>query len=555
MSQIQVRANLLATDFALTTKFQGRTILMSKYDQPSTPAQSNSLAGKDNDAQPECYYMHNVLPTINGYKSVAYANVINPPPVDETFIRLIAFRDSDFAPEQDRGYIGITASGRTYMISTLNAYWVNVTPAGQTVSFFGISATEVTVATVLGISYICYSNFGIFNINMHTPAMLPVTLLGITASSIKGISSSNNYMLLHDGATVYWSSALNPLDFVPSLITGAGSGTPASTGGPIRLLSPLATGFAVYTSTNIVIALFSGNTRYPWVFKEAYNSSGIDQITAVSSSGDDGSNYAWTSAGLLKITQLGATPVLPEITDFLSGNIIENYDPATKTFSTTATDAKLTVQISYSSARYVIISYGIGPVEMQYALIYDLALKRVGKLKIPHVAAFEFVMDYTGNNITYKQSTTEYRLSTFTTSAGIQIQDAKTLSATPAAAKHTMAFLTPNGNVKLSVEDYTNYNSDAVLFLGKYQLVRNNLITVQGVTVETVDKANTNFTISDIVSYDGVRYQPAQALYVDDVEDVRTYLCRITGVNHSFLIEGAFNLVSFLISFSMHGRA
>ena len=556
MSQIQVRANLLATDFALVTKFQGRTILAGQYDQKSTPSDANNLAGKDNDAQPEAYYMHNVLPTINGYKSVAYKEVVGALPPGKIFTRIVGFRDSDAPPEQDRGYLGITADGKTYMVSTLNGYWIDITPVGQPI-VNGLGTVSITTATVLGITYVCYSGFGIFTINMHTRTMVPVTLLGITVSTIIGIAASNNYLLLHNGAVVFWSSAINPLDFVPSLITGAGSGTPASTGGPIVLLSPLSTGFAVYTTTNIVLASFSGNTRYPWIFKEANNSSGIASVTSVASAGDDGSNYAWTSAGLLKVTLAGAVPVLPEVTDFLSGQVIEDFDPITKTFNTTYLPDKLSIQLSYSSSRYVIVSYGRADAQMSYSLVYDLALKRIGKLKLNHAAPIEFVMDYAGNGITYAGSVTTYPFQTFALAAGsnITIGGAKVLSSTPASAKHTMAFMAANGAINIVTEDYADYTADAVLLLGKYQLIRNNLISVQGVIVETIDAENPNFNIGVLTSYDGNYTAPYVPLVQHAGGAVREYLCRVTGVNHSFLIEGAFNLVSFMINFSKHGRA
>lgn len=553
MTQIQVRANLLATDFALVSKFQGRTVLINRYDQRTPASDGSSTTGRDNDAQPEVYYMHNVLPTIHGYKSVAYKEVVQHL-TGVIFTTIVPFRGVGGTSDQDRGYLGFTTDGRTFMVSTLNGYWVDITPPGQPITG-PHGPTEITTATVLGITYICYSDFGIFTVNMTTQAMVVTNLTGITENLIRGISASNNYLLLHDGEIVYWSSALDPLDFVPSLITGAGSGTPASTGGAIVLISPLSTGFAIYTTTNIIISLYSGNTRFPWIFKEANNSSGIANVTAVASAGDDGSNYAWTSAGLLKVTLSGAAPVLPDVTDFISGNIIEDYDPVTKKLTVTPITGKLYVQLSYSSARYVIVSYGRKQYEMDYAIVYDLALKRVGKLKISHAAPLEFIMDYADGGITYAQSATTTDYITFTASAGLTIAQSTILSDTPADAKHTTAFMSTSGGIFLAISDYANYTSDAVILLGKYQLVRNNLVSVQGVTVETIDAINSNFSVSDIVTYGGAIYQDATQMFQIGNGDTRQYLARLTGVNHSFLIEGAFNLVSFVINFSVHGRA
>jgi hypothetical protein len=547
MAQVQVRANLMAADFPLVSKFQGRTVLFGQSDQKSSGQEAIAITGKDNDNSPECYYMENVLPTAHGYKSVAYKALVRSVP-GVVFNRLIPIRDSDIAPflEQDRGYIATTVDGRTFLLTTIgNTIWTEVTPAGQP------AGSSITVATVSGITYICYSYFGVFKADMHTKILISVTLTGVTAGSIAGIGASNNYLLLHDSSIIYWSSAITPTDFVPSLITGAGSATPASTGGPIVCISPVATGFAVYTSSNIILASFSGNTRFPWIFKEAPNGAGIESVTQVSSAGDDGSNYAWTTSGLLKITLVGATILLPELTDFLSSAMIENYNAQTKTLSTTYLTSKMHVSISYNSSRYLVISYGISATEFSHAIIYDLALKRVGKLAINHVTAFELTVSDAGTQLTYLQTAPLDG----TGSTGMTSESFSNLVATPAAPKHTLAFMQSTGIIQLAIEDYNNFNSNGVLLLGKYQLLRNNLVTLQGVSTETIDAANTNFTISDIVTYDGVTYAPAQALVPASSGEVRQFNSRITGLNHSILIEGAFNLVSLILSFSKHGRS
>jgi hypothetical protein len=551
MSQVQVRANLVASDFVFVSKWQGRTVLIGQYDQKSGAESSGAVTGKDNESQPECYYMENVLPTMNGYKSVAFKNIIAPAPAGEVFDRILAFRDNDAPPEQDRGYIGITVSGKTYMISTLNGFWIDITPAGQKVTTVWGDKTEVTVATVLGVTYICYSAFGVFSINMHTLTMTQVTILGISTIFIKGITASNNYMLIHDGAKVYWSNATNPLDFVPSLITGAGSGTPASTGGPIVAMYPLSIGFAVYTTTNIILSSYSGNTRFPWIFKEATNSSGIENVTAVCPTGDEGTNYAWTSSGLLKVSMVGCTPVLPDLTDFLAGNILEAFNPVTNTFSLQYLTAAMYVTVNYSTSRYIMVSYGPTRDNLVACICYDLTLKRVGKLNLPHIAAFDFVMDYKGVNPTYIQLGYPYN-TTYTGYGNATYQQLAALSAVPSKAKHTMALMQANGAIQLVIEDYGDFTANAVLLLGKYQMLRNNAITLQGIDIEHIDSAN--LTLHDIYTYDGSVIEPAKQLVTTKYPGKITAAVRITAVHHSILLKGSFNLVSLLFSFCKHGR-
>lgn len=547
MSQIILRANLMAGDFPLCSKFQGNTVLFGQYDQKSAQAAGSNVTGKDNDEVPEAYYMHNVLPTAHGYKSVAYNTIIYPPlGAGYNFTRIVALRDSDELADKDRGYIGITADARTFLISTLNTQWTEVTPAGQPIC-------DVTIATVSGMTYIFYANWGLFWVDMDVNMLVQVTPIGLTQliTNIVGITSSNNYLILHDGFTIFWSSPLTPTDFTPSLITGAGSEIPATVGGLIKAIYPVSTGFAVYSTHNIVLSLYTGNTRYPWIFKEANNSSGIDALTDVAPAGDNGTNYAWTAGGLLQVSLSGCTSVIPAATDFLSGALFEDYNPLTKTLSTQYLTSKLKVQLLFSSTRLLVISYGIN--SLTHCLVYDLILKRAGKLKIPHVSAFEFMMDYTGADVPWKDKTLlNWNSGIHGTTGWNQV---RRLSSNAAVPRHTLAFVAPDGAIKLAMLDYGNYTSDAVLILGKYQLTRTQLLTLHEVAVETIDNANTNFKVSAVsVIPEPTTVTTNITQLSETFPTAKTYSCRLTGLMHSLIVEGAFNLVSVTFRFSKAGR-
>jgi len=81
--------------------------------------------------------------------------------------------------------------------------------------------------------------------------------------------------------------------------------------------------------------------------------------------------------------------VLPEITDFLAGKVFEDFDEVTKELSLTELTATMKKKTKFISSRYLIVSYGI--TEFTHALIYDIALERLGKLKIAHVDCFEYL--------------------------------------------------------------------------------------------------------------------------------------------------------------------
>ena len=50
-------------------------------------------------------------------------------------------------------------------------------------------------------------------------------------------------------------------------------------------------------------------------------------------------------------------------------------------------------KVKLVASRYLVISYGV--FEFTHAIIYDLALKRLGKVKITHADVFEYVGEQT----------------------------------------------------------------------------------------------------------------------------------------------------------------
>jgi len=359
--QIYHRPNLTDAQFPLITSFQGKTVIQPGIDQNYTPAPALSQEERDRGI-PEALYMHNVVPSLNGYKSVGYDQLIAGLSPTAGFTRQYAVKD--FAG--NRGHIAITSAGKTYLITNTSLTWTDVTPAGQP------AGADVTVADATGSSFICYDSFGIFTIDLATKSVSPAAIQWdspLTNASIVGIGSSNNYLLAHDGSTLYWSSSLDVLDFRASQITGAGKGTPTAVIGSIITLGRVGIGFAIYCQGNIVVATFSGNVQYPWIFKEAPNGAGLASVYQVTTTGDEGSNYAWTSAGLLRVTLAGCSVVSPEVTDFLGGRVFEDYNYTADVLTTQRLTQPMQVRVSFVASRYLVASYG--PSSLAYALVYD----------------------------------------------------------------------------------------------------------------------------------------------------------------------------------------
>ena len=550
MAQINYRANLRDSDFPLVSQFQGRSVIQPSLDNFYVGESATSTTVNDRDkGVPEVYYMHNVIPVIGGYKSVQYKAVVAaviPSIALPVTIRQV-FQVKDFSG--NKGLIVTTEEGETYIVSGSNKTWTNITPPGQ------LSGATASVANVTGSSFICYANFGIFQVNLTSNTLSSAALIWtgtsplVTNASILGISASNNYLLAYTSDTLYWSSSLNVLDMSPSQITGAGSGTPAGASGNIITVSPVGIGFAVYCQGNIIVASYSGNTQYPWLFKEAPNGSGIASALSVASSGEDNSNYAWTSAGIMKVTLGGCAPVYPEVSDFLAGKIFEDYNSTTDTIDFTYLVTPLKVRLAFCASRYLVISYGVN--SYTHALIYDISMKRMGKLKLSHAQVIDIDFDADSSNFGsyYDMGTASYESYgevTYNTIVGNP-------NVAP-AAKHSIVLVQLDGTIQLMQGDYGLFASDAVLLLGKYQLSRANLTTMQGLAVDMIDATNTNFSLELLTSYDGKTYGSKITPYVTVYPEFRSYQCVATGVNHSILIKGSFHITSLVLTFTVNGN-
>lgn len=540
--QTPFRLNLSAAVFPLVSDFMGRSIVVPQYDENLRKLTAASTTG-DTTLEagiPQIYYGHNIVPTGQGFKSVAYSRIIRAPiPAVATFARMIPAKD----PDENKAFIGITSDARIFIFAAGASAWVEVT-----VPIAGWTGTQVSYAYANGFTYLCLSLFNIYKVDVVNRTLIPVTLTGIVSNLIVGLTAAANYLIVHDAVTVYWSSATDPEDFVPSLITGAGSGVPQDVNGKIVCCAPYNNGFAVYTSTNIVLAPYSGNLRYPWVFKGALNSSGIKDIEQVSFDGDSASSYAWTSSGLLKIAAAGCTAAQPEVSDFLAGRIFEDFDDAAKILTRIYTTSSLLTKVAYVSARYLILSYGI--TSLTHAILYDTALNRTGKLKLNHVDCFEIS---TGSDApTPWMNLTP---NTWASYAGRSWQEFRTLSNDAADAKRTIGFLQMDGTVVLMSFDYGNFNAAACLILGKYQLTRNKMCTIQGYEVENIDQENPSYSTFIMTTLDGknvisnVIPQTKTSLGL-----LRSYNTRISGENHSLVFQGSFNLVSIILTLTPAGR-
>ena len=531
MAQIKFTADLTAAEFPLLTQFAGRTVM-----QPS-PAE-----GKPPITTPQVLYCQNALPTKGGYKSVSYQAVYGAAsPANLNFSKCWTVQD----PDLTKAKVGVTTDSRIYLLSAVTGYWADVTPA------LWAGGDKVTCATANGSTYLYLANFGCYKVSVAGITLTLTTLLGITAANITGCFNSCNYLCLFDGSHIYWCSTLNPLDFVPSLVTGAGSTIPTDLDGTIVAVAQLNNGFAIYSTANIVLSTFSNNTQFPWIFVNANNGSGITSDGQVSTQNNLGFHVALTFAGVLQVTNQGCTQIVPEVSDFLAAKIYEAYDYLTHAIVSTPLAANLKARMAIIGARYVVLSYGVeGTVGYSDALVRDLTLNRWGKLTVQHAAVLEFDTGITTGAQTYVNLPNAY--STYTALAYNQATAG--LTAQPQAGGN-FGILGVEGSISLAVLDQASLTDTAVLVLGKYQATRNYTLSLEGVEVESIAPNNIGFAVYDSPSIDGKNLLPARTLTLNSSGAAsRQYGCRIAGLNHMLAFIGSFNLSAIELTATLGGR-
>lgn len=532
MSMVKARVNLVAAAFPLLSGQFGKSVLISGIDQNyiRAPGFAGNYDKGQNVGIPQPYYLHNALPTLQGYQSVGYkqtGNALDGTTVD--FDSIYTLRDS-----KENKVFYVPANGKNYIMNGNSNNWTSYPLSAATAT----NNYLVTVAFLHGKTYICYKGLGIYTFDTQALTFTKVTITGLDDTTIVGISAANNYLIAWTADTVFWSSSLTETDFTPSLSTGAGSSKIQQVKGTLVACLPLADGFIVYTTGNAVSATFSGNPQFPWVFREVAGSAGVINKEYVTYDSNYDNHIAWTTSGLQMITKDSATVSYPEITDFISSRVLEDFNITTKQFSVTVAPQDWRVKLTLVGSRYVVISYGIQ--ELTHALVYDLGLLRWGKLRITHTDCFEGIQLAPYEYTQYSRLQGDYSAQTGFYS------DWNVSNVAVGSPDKEIVFLNKYGELWRAVLDQSVTCTDAVIMLGKFQLSRNKSATMQEIDVESSETLPTACQV--ITSVDGKNeFQRKDAYLLRQAGYLSQFRTRASGENHSVVFTGNFSLVSLQI--------
>jgi hypothetical protein len=242
--------------------------------------------------------------------------------------------------------------------------------------------------------------------------------------------------------------------------------------------------------------------------------------------------------------------VTPELTDFLGNKFYEDFDEATLIFSTTYLTAQLNIKVTVCEDRYIVISYGVSRPSFSYALIYDIALKRWGKLKITHRDCFSWVKPSLYGPVTYGQLISTLYGDLADTTYG-QLNN---MLPVPGSPKGSIAFLQKDGTVQTVDFSQAQTSADGVLIIGKFQYQRNYFMIHEMTDVENVQPSGA-FSMYVIPSMDGKTLDPAVTTYAfPALPFSRKFAKRVVAQNISLLFTGSFNLTSLMLNFHNAGK-
>lgn len=543
MSAVSYSANLASDDIPLLSAFQGPTVIVGKVDQDYQLEINDQNKLQRTKHEPQAYYCHNVMPSGQGYQSVGFTQKISGLPDVIDFWDIFVLRDID-----ENKSLFSPAHGKNYIFDQNVGHWVSVNPIANA------DALLVTVAYLSGETYIFYEKVGCFKYNKATKTLDAVVLTSLIVGNIIGICASNGFLLAWDDQnTIYRSQLASPLDFTPDPSLGSGAGTPEEIRGKIVMLLPISNGFMVYTTENAVGAIFQQNIRYPFIFREVDGSSGGFVPEQVSWKDNLGEHYAWSKSGLQKLNKSKAAPAFPEITDFLIAKIFEDFDETTNTFNITKLSGLLNMKLTVVGSRFLVVSYGISSSLFTHAIIFDMAYRRFGKVKIDHIDCFNFSSPNLSGEVTWEMLgdlTWDDLGDTTWADFDSQVQTKET-------PKAIIAFLGNNGSVNIVNFDLIQTGNNGVVVFGKYQYVRERDIVLDTVEIENINE-DANFELVHQVSINGNTTKWSNtATLVESDGQYRRYHTKHpyrTGKNHSLAMKGTFHVSNLKLGFHIDGR-
>jgi len=494
---------------------------------------------------PTLIYADNVLPTPTGYKSVNFLQVASA--ISST-AKLHCLHTVSISPGLTYLYAYVTDSTN----SGNNGHWF-LSGAGEweqifaeTVAFSDITAAFISLAIVNGRAFIYFSNVKCMEITAG--AVANVTLTGITAANILGCFSSSGYLMLWDETSVYRSSLVSPVDFVPSSVTGAGSESPQDARGDIKLCKRAKGGFIIYTDTNCLYAQYSQDFRTPFIYSEMSGLAGISSPTDVSQDGSQ-EHLIKSGANFSALIKSDLTTVFHEVTALAAAKLLDTLDLETviiteeQVYDVSAGLAAIAGGILACSYRGITeeeYEAGADTSNFSHALIYLNSLGRYGKVATPHAFCRQWPFDTAVTFLRIRQLQ-ELIFEDFETQT---IEEAFSRESFGRVFGNSIvSFIAANGSASLLWDDVKSTDSDGVVVLGPFQMARGFYTLIAGISAKEASGATCYIGTSNT----GETVDRSMLCSGDTAGLYTSFPARVTGANHLICFSGQFDLSSAIV--------
>lgn len=534
-----------------------RAVLQAGLD--SAPRTPRVFMGDEDSADynlVQVIYAENVMPSAHGVRSVGFTPVTAAGPAAD-FDTIFPLRDS----EENAVYYS-PAHGNNYVYDLSTDTWTGTAYADVWApdvlhADSNPANSKVTYAYVDGKTFVCFSrlksdagtpvDMSIMQWDSATQSLVPGTTiiqnLPFAAGTIDGISSSNGYLLVWSGLEIAWAF-FNGADFNYEIysdgaFTGSGNQIPEDIQGPITAILGISGGFVAFSARNCISANYHSQTiQSPWVFKEVTDAGGLESYEQATVEGSLGKLMAYTSAGLQTITLNSAEHAHPAIADFISRREVEIYDFSDHTLTRTQLSTDARVKLAAVGNRYIVISYGFFAGVFSYALIYDIALARWGKIRLRHRDCFAYLYSASSSNpVTYA----ELLDVTYEALSDVAYGELEGTPDVITPAPRALAFLEDDGVVQLAswaarpVEPL----DASVVIVGRVQLTRSKNIQLNRVEVEGL-KSGAVYIQASINGRTIDRVE--ETVVVEQTDDYHCAGCMVDCKNFGIVIEGMFDL-------------
>lgn len=479
---------------------------------------------------PSIIYMHNVMPTSQGFSGVEYKiaqQSIGPILDYRTITGELGDKDILFIQS---GKIRIFSSGvmQPYQLVDLGLYSTVTTTKGKTAVF----STK---------------HKKLYYYNQFLKILEEVTPNGLTLKDIIGVTSLGTHLILYSTDTLYRSSVYDLLEYAPSLNNAAGSDLISAKTTDIIRIAETANGLLIYTKSECLQAALTGEFAFPIQYRLVENFDGIRNFYDVEDSVFP--NIVSTPSGIFSVGK-DVAPALMDAYEFLSGNVLEEYvgdtgdklvnaaqewfGPDTQLVSGTSgflglmqfrTKFPIKYAIKLIDYRYLCVSYGLGDTNsFQWIVFQDLHMKRWGKLRIPHTHVIQFTPSSLDMGI-------------------------------------GLGIVTTNGTIVYPTSDCGDFevggccadtdNSPIVIY-ARLESTRGSYITLESVTADFVTEPVVELQLLNSINghtWDAYSYPRLIASY----RGHRKWASRLTGLGLGFILKGRCNLTTIQITANSGG--